>query len=73
MADKRKGVRVDAYINEHENKMLESFIVRNHYTMSEIVREALNEFLQAHDKEFYDLYVNNHGLKPGYYITLTAR
>ena len=50
--------------------MIESFIVRNHYTVSELVREALNEFLQNHDKEFYDHYVNNKGLKPGYYIKL---
>ena len=70
MANKRKGVRIDAYINEHDSKMIESFIVRNHYTVSELVREALNEFLQNHDKEFYDHYVNNKGLKPGYYIKL---
>lgn len=70
MADKRKGKRIDAYINDHEYKMLESFMLRNHYTIADVMRESIDEFLQNHDKEFYDYYVNNTGLKPGYYIKL---
>ena len=67
---KRKGIRIDFHASEHDHIMMESFKIRNNYTTADVMREALNEFLQNHDKEFYDYYVNNHGLKPGYYIKL---
>lgn len=66
--NKRKGVRIDVYISEHDFNMMESFMLRKHYTKADVLREALNEFLQNHDKEFYDHYVNNKALKAGYYI-----
>lgn len=70
MARKRKGIRIDAYISEHDHLMMQSFMVRNNYSISDVMREALNEFLQNHDKEFYDIYVNKQQLKAGYYIKL---
>lgn len=69
MAD-RKGKRIDAYINDHEYRMMESFMIRNNYTIADVMREAVDEFLQNHDEKFYNQYVNNSGLKPGYYIKL---
>ena len=66
----RKGIRIDAYISEHDHHMMQSFMVRNNYSISDVMREALNEFLQNHDKEFYDIYVNKQQLKAGYYIKL---
>ena len=67
---KRKGTRIDFYASDHDVLMLESFKVRNNYSTADVMREALNEFLQNHDKEFYDHYVNSRDLKPGYYIKL---
>ena len=66
----RKGIRIDAYISEHDYKMMQSYMLRKHYTLSDVIRESVNEYLQNNDKEFYVHYVNNSGLKPGYYIKL---